>query len=177
LNDLVRDLKLTKNQSELLASRLQDWNLLNPGVKVTSFRRRTAALSNIFSMAGDLCYCNNIFALFTEFGIEYDKEEWRLFIDASKCSIKAVLLHNGNVYPSVPLAHSVTMRENYQNIKKFFSVSNMLITNGLSVLTSKLLPLSPVYNWGTQNIAASFASGIVEIVISTMYAKIGHCVQ
>jgi hypothetical protein len=91
---------------------------LNPGVKVTSFRRRTAALSNIFSMAGDLCYCNNIFALFTEFGIEYDKEEWRLFIDASKCSIKAVLLHNGNVYPSVPLAYSVTMRENYQNIKE-----------------------------------------------------------
>ncbi|GBM69433.1 hypothetical protein AVEN_165457-1 [Araneus ventricosus] len=40
LNDLVRDLKLSKNQSELLASRLKEWNLHEKETKVRSFRRR-----------------------------------------------------------------------------------------------------------------------------------------
>jgi hypothetical protein len=118
LNDLVRDLHLTKNQSELLASRLQGWNLLNADAKVTYFRKRTANLTDLFSMTGELCYCNDIPALFIKFGIDHDAYEWRLFIDASKSSIKAVLLHNGNVHPSIPVAYSVTMRETYQNMKE-----------------------------------------------------------
>jgi hypothetical protein len=118
LNDLVRDLNLTKTQSELLASRLQGWNLLHTHAKVSFFRKRTSNLAELFSMNGELCFCNDIPALFNQFGIEYDKQEWRLFIDASKTSIKAVLLHNGNVYPSVPVSYSVTMKENYQNMKE-----------------------------------------------------------
>ncbi len=118
LNDLVRDLELTKNQSELLASRLQGWKLLNPDAKVTYFRKRTAELTQFFSMSGNLCYCNDIPALFNKFGIDYDTQEWRLFIDASVASIKAVLLHNGNAHPSIPVAYSVSLRENYENLKK-----------------------------------------------------------
>ena len=34
LNDLVRDLTLTKQQSELLASRLGEWNLLDVYVRI-----------------------------------------------------------------------------------------------------------------------------------------------
>jgi hypothetical protein len=117
LNDLVRDLKLTKNQSELLASRLQGWNLLNVDARVTYFRKRTADLTHLFTTSGELCYCNDIPSLFMKLGIEHHTHEWRLFIDASKSSIKAVLLHNGNVHPSVPVAYSVTMRETYQNLK------------------------------------------------------------
>ena len=64
LNDLVRDLRLTKGQSELLASRLQEWNLLEDETKVVTFyRKRTADLTTYFSMKGDLCYCNNIHSL------------------------------------------------------------------------------------------------------------------
>jgi len=118
LNDLVRDLNLTKSQGELLASRLQGWHLLDANAKVTFFRKRTVTLENFFSKSGDLCYCNDISALFSHFDRDYDKQEWRLFIDASKTSIKAVLLHNGNVYPSIPLAYSVTMKENYENMKE-----------------------------------------------------------
>ena len=29
----------------------------------------------------------------------------------------AVLLHNGNKYPSLPLAHSVLIKETYENVK------------------------------------------------------------
>lgn len=41
LNDLVRDLSLTKQQSELLASRLQEWNLLDENTRITEFRNRS----------------------------------------------------------------------------------------------------------------------------------------
>ena len=37
LNDLVRDLDLPKQGAELLGSRLQQWNLLASGVKISKF--------------------------------------------------------------------------------------------------------------------------------------------
>ena len=49
--------------------------------------------------------------------ITYNAEEWHLFIDASKISLKAVLLHNGNKLPSIPVAHSVAMKETYENMR------------------------------------------------------------
>src|ERR1051325_2968860 len=49
-------------------------------------------------------------------GVEHDPTEWRLFIDSSKLSLKAVLLHNGNMYLSVPIGHAVHMKETYENI-------------------------------------------------------------
>ena len=44
----------------------------------------------------------------------------RLFIDSSKRSLMWVLLHNRNMYGqygSIPIGHSVTMKEEYGNIK------------------------------------------------------------
>ena len=38
LNDLARDLYLSKQQSELLASRLKQWNLVQEDVRITIFR-------------------------------------------------------------------------------------------------------------------------------------------
>ena len=40
LNDLARDLYLSKQQSELLASRLKQWNLVQEDVRITSFWNR-----------------------------------------------------------------------------------------------------------------------------------------
>ena len=50
-------------------------------------------------------------------GYQHISVEWRLFIDASKSSLKAVLLHNGNTKPSVPLAYAVNMKESYESMK------------------------------------------------------------
>ena len=55
--------------------------------------------------------------MFHAIGIEHDSSEWRLFIDSSTRSLKAVLLHNGNVYPSIPLTHSTQMKEDYDNVR------------------------------------------------------------
>jgi len=56
--------------------------------------------------------------LFIEsFGNQHDPTEWRLYIDSSKISLKAVFLHNGNKFPSVSLAHAANMKESYENMK------------------------------------------------------------
>jgi len=48
LNDLIRDLKFPKNKAELLASQLQQWNLLHHSVKVTTFRTRNQEFEQFF---------------------------------------------------------------------------------------------------------------------------------
>ena len=50
-------------------------------------------------------------------GFPYFTNDWRLFIDSSSRSLKVVLLHNGNRYSSILLAHPVHIKENYANIK------------------------------------------------------------
>ena len=107
INDLIRDLGLTKSNAELLTSRLQEWNLLDPSCKVTVYRKRHLTFATYFtsSKSDSLCYCFDVHGLFREIGIEYNPNNWRLFIDSSATSLKAVLLHNGNIFPSIPLAH------------------------------------------------------------------------
>jgi len=48
--------------------------------------------------------------------LEHTSEQWRLLMDLSKVSLKAVLLHNGNEFPSFPLAYAVRMKETYKNL-------------------------------------------------------------
>ncbi|GFS96139.1 uncharacterized protein TNCV_2710061 [Trichonephila clavipes] len=47
----------------------------------------------------------------------YGPEEWRLFIDSSKMSLKAVFLYNGNQYASVSVGPSVHLKECYENLE------------------------------------------------------------
>jgi len=51
----------------------------------------------------------------------YDQQEWRLFIDSSKLSLKAVLLQNGNKHPYIPVGHAVDMKETYENLKQLLN--------------------------------------------------------
>lgn len=44
----------------------------------------------------------------------YDPNKWHLFIDSLKYSLKVVLLHNGNIKPSVPIGHAVKNKETYE---------------------------------------------------------------
>ncbi|KAJ9594111.1 hypothetical protein L9F63_014477, partial [Diploptera punctata] len=115
-NDLVRDLGLSKSKAELLA-----WKLLQDDTKQTFFRNRQEEFEDFFSKEKDIVFCNDVENLYQSLGVEHKSEDWRLFIDSSKTSLKGVLLHNGNIYPSIPLAHEVGMKENYKNMKLLLS--------------------------------------------------------
>ncbi|XP_053642145.1 uncharacterized protein [Cherax quadricarinatus] len=106
LNDLIRDFGLTKSNAELLISRLKEWDLVVESVQVTSQRKRHKHFSSFFTNEDKLRYCNDVSYLFDSIGIVCNPDECALFIDSSSRSVKAVLLRNGNKYPSLSLAHS-----------------------------------------------------------------------
>ena len=103
------------------------------------YRRRSELFSNLFSKNGELFYCNDIFELIHTSVGNYDPNDWRLFIDSSKKSIKAVLLDIGNILPSVTIAYSTTMKETFQNLQFMLeeirnSEHNWLICADLKVI-------------------------------------------
>jgi len=141
LNDLVRELGLSKEGAELLASRLKEKNLLTKGTKSSHYRDRDKPFRQYFSADTGLVYCHNVKGLMDELKKDvYKADEWRLFIDSSKRSLKAVLLHNTNKYAPIPIAHSVTLKEEYKNIeivlnKIKYKEYNWLICGDLKILT------------------------------------------
>ena len=54
-------------------------------------------------------------------GLIYSPVEWRLLINLSSKSLKAVLLNIGSKITSVAVAHSVQLTENYENLKILLS--------------------------------------------------------
>lgn len=85
--DLLRDLGLSRRQSEVLGSRLKQWNLVQSDFKVTSCRNDDRTLFKVtFKTDTDcstLVYCSNIPGLFSILNHNYVPEDWRLYIDGS----------------------------------------------------------------------------------------------
>ena len=117
LNDLVRDLDLPKESAMLLSSRLAEKKLLEKGTTFSWYRHREAEFTPYFKKEDELVYCHDIPGLVKAMGKDYKAGDWRLFIDSSKRSLKAVLLFNDNKVASLPAGHSVSMKESYINIK------------------------------------------------------------
>ena len=92
--------------------------ILDLGNKITFYRDRDNLLIRFFIMEDGFVYCNNIQGLLSEISVpEYNSDEWRLFINSSKRSLKCVLLHNGNKFACLPIGHSVIVKEHYLNVK------------------------------------------------------------
>ena len=121
LNDLVRDLNLSKDAAEILASRLHDKALLDIETCVTFYRTREHELLRFFCNENGFLFCNDITRLMLKMGLtKYIPDKWRLFIDSCKRSLKCMLLHNGNKYASIPIAHSTKLKEEYETIRLFW---------------------------------------------------------
>ena len=67
-------------------------------------------------------YCDNIRELMLEMfpDYQYDPNDWPLFIDSSKNSLK-VLLYIDNTRNFVPIALSTDTHENYESMKKIIN--------------------------------------------------------
>jgi len=61
--------------------------------------------------------CCDINGLMRSLHMEHIPDEWRLFIDSSKISLKAVLLHNRNTFPSILVGYTAYIKETYENMK------------------------------------------------------------
>ena len=78
LDDLIRNLGLTKFGAELLTSRLNEWNLLSDDSKSTAYRKRQLEFSVNFDIIEYLCYCKDVEGLFHAVEIDHDPTQWRL---------------------------------------------------------------------------------------------------
>ena len=80
--------------------------ILSQGTKFVFYRNRETEFSNFFeyNKEEELLFCKDITTLILKMGNGYDPKEWRRFIYESCKSLKAVLLHNGNRFRSIPAA-------------------------------------------------------------------------
>lgn len=97
LSTLIRDLDLSKEKTELLGSRLQQWNLLQRDVSVSKYRKRQR---NLLPFFGDdsasalilmiLVICYNVNGFIRCLSVNHNATEWRLFINSSQLSLKGI---------------------------------------------------------------------------------------
>ena len=81
------------------------------------YRGRHEEFKDFFSQQDGVVFCNYVCSVMEALGHEFNSDQWRLFIESSKVSLKLVLLHNGNKFPSVPKAHGANMKESYESMK------------------------------------------------------------
>ena len=83
-----------------------------------------------------LVFCKDVRELIINMGVdEYSLTDWRVFIDSSKRSLKCVLLHNGNKYWSIPIAHSIKINEEYETVA--FILKKINYTEGFKYVKAK----------------------------------------
>jgi hypothetical protein len=74
--------------SSSTSSSLLQWNLLAKETRKFLFRKRREKFSKYYRIQDSLCIYSDVNGLVEELGFPHNSEEWRLFIDASKLSLK-----------------------------------------------------------------------------------------
>jgi len=168
LNDIICDLNLSKKEAEHLGSRLKGWYLLRQDTKVCLYCGCHEEFTDIFSLEDSVVFCNDVCSINEVLGHEYNPDQWRLFIDSSKASLKVVLPHNGNRFPSVPLAHAANMNESYESMKLLLGKIKYDEFKWNLCVDFKVVACYSECNSGTQNTAGSCVSGTAGTRIITM---------
>jgi hypothetical protein len=101
---------------------------------ISVYHKRHEDLVYFFKMDRDLVACTDIDGLKQTLNINHNPLDWWLLIDLSKLSLKAVLLHNGNTLPSIPVGHSMHNKESYENVKILIDTINYDKSNGKSLV-------------------------------------------
>ena len=140
--------------------------MLDLGTNITC--NRDDLLISFFTIEDYFVYCNNIQGLLSEMDLpEYNPDEWRLFIDSYKLSLKCLLLHNSNKFACVSIGDFVIIEDHYLNVKMVlqkqrYSKHNKAICVDFKMVNSLLGQLE-----GTPNILVFSVTGTVALLIST----------
>ena len=101
LNDLVRDLNLPKASALILGSRLKAKRMLSTDTTFAWYKHCGNEYIHFFAKEHSLVYCVDVQGLIKKLETVFNFNDCYLFIDASKSSLKAVLLHNTNQFASI----------------------------------------------------------------------------
>ena len=83
---------------------------------ISVYHKRHEDLVHFFRLERNLVACTDIDGLKQTHNINHNPLDWRLLIDLSNLSLKAVL-HNGNTLHSITVGHSMHNKESYDNMK------------------------------------------------------------
>ena len=119
-------------------------------------------LEEFFTVEGTLVAWKDVDGLFKALNMSQCSGERRLFIDSSKVSLKAVLLHNGNVLPSIPVAHQFGIKESDVSMKQLLQYMQWTHTSRKFVRTWKSLHVCLDCRSGTLNFLVFCVSGTAE---------------
>ena len=75
------------------------------------YRNHEKDMAKFSSDKDGFIYCNDVNKLMKAVGCKHIPSKWRLFIDSNKTSLKEVLLHNSNEFPSIPVAYASHSKE------------------------------------------------------------------
>jgi len=75
LNDIARDLNLSKKQAEILVSRLKGWNLLRQDTNVCLYCLHHDEFKDYFSMEDGVLLCNDVCSVMEVLGHEYNPHQ------------------------------------------------------------------------------------------------------
>ena len=95
-------------------------------------------------------------------GHKHIPTERHLLIDSSKVRLKAVLLHNGNKFPSVPVDHVTNIKESCENMKLLLEKIHYEKYNLKMCGYLKAVAFCVSGIVGTENIVTSKNSGLNE---------------
>jgi hypothetical protein len=79
--DLIRDLSVSNDKVEFLASRLKERNILKSDFNDCHYRIKYIALEKFFRLGGPVVVCHDISGLSKGLKQEYNPSDRRLFID------------------------------------------------------------------------------------------------
>ena len=91
-------------------------NLLRQYTEVCVSHWRHEEFKYFFFKEVEVAFCSDISSVMEILDHEYNPDQWRLIIDSSNVSLKVFLLHNGNIFPSVCLAHAAKVKVSFENI-------------------------------------------------------------
>ena len=66
LNDLIRDLNLSKDKSQILTSRLNQRNRLTHGTSISYYKSRKSSFQKFFDVKDSFVFCANVKGLLLE---------------------------------------------------------------------------------------------------------------
>ncbi|CAH0563180.1 unnamed protein product [Brassicogethes aeneus] len=120
LDMMARQLKLSQKRQVVLAQHLKSLNILAPDVKIYGALGRQREFMKYFNRNDEntFAHWNNISGLMAANGNEYNAADWRLFIDASKSSLKSVLLYIDNTKSPIPVSIHTETDENKESMQK-----------------------------------------------------------
>ena len=90
---------------------------MKENVRISVYRKRYEDLVRFFKMERGLFACPDIEGLMQTLNINHNPLDWRIFIESSQLSLKAVLLHSSNTLPSIPDGHSMHNKKSYEYMK------------------------------------------------------------